>query len=266
VDASGVHPHSSPMQSPPSLFRPLAVAMGTLTTLRIPLRPPSDVDDLRLSTAAYPVVGLLVGSLPALMLALPLPDLPRAALALAVWIAVTGALHVDGWGDCCDAAFAPPRATEEETRQRRLVILKDPRMGVFGVTGIGLLLLGKWTALVHAPAVAPLAAAVLARWAMVYTLGAFPPARPDGMAATLGRGVPFWAATVFAIPVLVALTWTTDQPWMLARAVLAGTLAAVMAAAWLARRFGGITGDVCGAVGEMTELVSLWAFLPWGAR
>jgi adenosylcobinamide-GDP ribazoletransferase len=253
------------MQPPPSLFRPLLLAAGTLTVVRVPVRGPVPSDDLRLATVFYPLVGLFVGALPALALLLPLPSLPRAVLALAAWVLVTGALHLDGWADCCDAAFAPPRADAEETRQRRLAILKDPRVGVFGVAGTVLLLLGKTAALAYAPPAAPLAAAPLARWAMVYVLRTYPPARAEGLAASLGRGVPLWGATLVAIVVLVATIWCTDAPWIFAVAVVAGTLAALSAADFLARRFGGITGDVCGAVGEAAELAALWVFLPWGA-
>ena len=253
-----------PMQSPPSLFRPLLLAAGMLTVVRVPVRGDVSREELRLATVFYPVVGLLVGALPALALSLELPELARAALALAAWTVVTGALHVDGWGDCCDAAFAPPRGTPGETRERRLAILKDPRMGVFGVTGIVLLLVGKLAALAYAAPAAPLAAAPLARWGMVYVLRAYPAARPDGLAAGIGRDVPFWGATLAAIVVLVAALWCAEDPWSFAMAVVAGTLALLATAAFLARRFGGITGDVCGAAGEAAELAALWAFLPWG--
>src|SRR5206468_8479613 len=97
------------------------------TVIRVPLQGGAAAGDLRSSLVAYPLVGALVGLFPAAVLALPLPPLPRAALALAAWVMATGALHLDGWADCCDAAFAPPLADAEETRRRRLAILRDPR-------------------------------------------------------------------------------------------------------------------------------------------
>lgn len=251
------------MPSPPSLFRPLLLAAGTLTLVRVPVRGPVAPEDLRLATVFYPAVGLLVGALPALALLLPLPQLPRAVLALAAWTLVTRALHVRGWAGCCDAAFAPPRGDAAETRARRLAILEDPRVGVLGATGVGLLLLARAAALSEAPPVAPLVAAPLARWGMVYVLRAHPPARPGGPAATPG-GVPFWGATGVAAVVLVAVVWCTDAPWDAAHAVVAGTLALVAVSAFLARRLGGITDGVCGAAAEAAEVAALWTFLPWG--
>ncbi|HEX8359223.1 MAG TPA: adenosylcobinamide-GDP ribazoletransferase, partial [Longimicrobium sp.] len=104
-------------------LRSLALAAGTLSVVRVPVRDPVTPADLRASTAWYPLVGLALAALPTAALLAPLPALPRAALALAAWVAVTGALHLDGWADCCDAAFAPPRSTAEETMERRHAIL-----------------------------------------------------------------------------------------------------------------------------------------------
>jgi adenosylcobinamide-GDP ribazoletransferase len=243
--------------------RSLALAVGTLTVLRVPVVGRVERAELAASTAWYPLVGLGVGLVPAAMLLLPLPPLPRAALALAAWVAVTGALHLDGWADCCDAAFAPGRADAAATRERRLAILRDPHLGTFGTVGLVLLLLGKWTALAHVPAFAPLVAAPVARWGMVRALHAHPPARADGLGAAFAGGVPLgWASAALA-SVLLALLLLTPAPLRMTGAAAAGVVAAMGAAAFLARRFGGVTGDVCGAAGEAAELAALWVWLPW---
>lgn len=242
---------------------PLAASM--LTTLRVPLRGEVGVEALRRSTGWYPLVGVAVGAVPAALLLLPLPPLPRAALALAGWVLVTGALHLDGWADCCDAAFAPARADTQETRQRRLAILKDPHLGTFGAAGLTLLLVGKWSALAHVPALAPLLAAPLARWGMVYLLRAHRPARPDGLGATFAGRLPLgWATLALALPALAVL-WASGEPLRWAAAAALGVGAAVLLGRLLAARLGGVTGDVCGAAGEGAELVTLLALLPWGA-
>jgi len=234
--------------------------MLTVLRVRVPGRVPAE--ELRASTALYPLVGLGVGALPGLALLLPLPPLPRAALALALWVVMTGALHLDGWADCCDAAFAPALPDPMATRERRLRILKDPHLGTFGAVGVVLLLLAKWSALAYAPAAAPLLAAPAGRWCMVLTLRAFPPAREDGLGATFAGPVPLGAATAL-LGVLLVATWamTGTGPW----AALVGLGAGPAAAVLLARRFGGATGDVSGAAGEVAELATLWALLPWGA-
>lgn len=241
-----------------------------MTVLRVPLRADVAQEELRASAGLYPLVGVAVGAVPATALLLPLPPLPRAALALALWVVVTGALHLDGWADCCDAAFAPPRATSDETRARRLAILKDPHAGSFGVVGLMLLLLGKWTALVYVSPLAPLVAAPVGRWAMTVSLTRFPPARPDGLAAAFAGRVPTaaataWLAAALLLPMGLAARAARGIGWVpMGAAALLGAVGALGVAAWLARRFGGLTGDVCGAAGEAAELLVLWALLPWG--
>lgn len=245
-----------------ALLRRLVLATGTLTVVRLPVRGDASPEDLRESTALYPLVGLAVGSLPALVLLLPLPPLPRAVLALAGWVLASGAMHLDGWADCCDAAFAPARADAEETRARRLAILKDPHMGTFGVVGLVLLLLAKLAALVHLSWAAPLLAAPLGRWAMVYVLRAHPPARRDGLGAAFAGRVPLETATALVGATALLVIVASGDPLRGGLAVAAALAAAVAVARFLAGRFGGITGDLCGAAGEAVELVVLWAMLP----
>lgn len=249
-----------------ALLRRLILATGTLTVLRLPVRGDVPPEELRRSTALYPLVGLGVGAVPALILTLPLPPLARAALALAAWVIVTGALHLDGWADCCDAAFAPPMADPQATRERRLAILKDPHLGTFGAVGIVLLLLGKWSALAYCGAAAPLLAAPIARWSMVLALRVHPPARATGLGSTFAGAVPLGAATLL-LALLAAATLGLLLPpelWSAGMAsLLAGGAVGAGVAFLFARRFGGITGDVCGAAGETAELAALWALLPW---
>jgi adenosylcobinamide-GDP ribazoletransferase len=245
-------------------MRRLLLAAGMLTLWRVPLRGETSDGDLRQSTAFYPLVGLFVGLLPAGALLLPLPAMPRAALALAAWVVVTGAAHLGGWAHCCDAAFAPAAGDAEATHLRRLEILRDPRPGVFGIVGLILLMLGKWTALVHAPAFVPLVAAPLARWGMVHALRTYVPARPDGLGARLAGSVPLWTATWIAVAVLGLITFASPDPSLTGVAVTVGTAAGLVAAAFLVDRFGGITAGACGAAAELAELAVLWAFLPWG--
>ena len=92
----------------------------------------------------FPAVGLCLGALPALVFVLLGPVAPpplQAAMTLAVWIALTGGLHLDGLGDSFDGlGYAG-------SRERRLEIMRDPRIGAFGVTGLALILLLKYSSL-----------------------------------------------------------------------------------------------------------------------
>ena len=225
--------------------------------------------------AAYPLIGAVIG---ALLVGLAwllttgigwlqglaggsgagLSPLLTAALILVAWAAITGMLHLDGWADCCDALVAPL------SRERRLEVMKDPRLGSFGGAGLILLLLVKLAAVaeVLTPAAGrPLAALlpllvvpVLGRWAIVIAAASFPLARPDGMGASFRRGLgrrEIILATLTAAVACVVLGWRGPVLWAAAGLTLLGVGRLATA------RLGGLTGDVYGAIVELTETVTL---------
>ncbi|RME35545.1 MAG: adenosylcobinamide-GDP ribazoletransferase, partial [Thermoflexia bacterium] len=121
------------------MFRSLLTALHFLTRLPFPLRETS-LEEVGRSAWAFPLVGALTGLLLAgsdWALGYLFPPLLRAAPVLALWVAITGALHLDGFVDCCDALLAarPPEV--------RLEILRDTHVGAFGVVGAVVFLLLK---------------------------------------------------------------------------------------------------------------------------
>ena len=190
---------------------------------------------------------------------LPLPELPRAALALIIWVAVTGGLHDDAWMDTLDAAFAPVPA------ERRLEILEDPHVGAHAVTGAVLLQIARFAALAAVPAAALPVATVVGRTAMAVSLGLAPPARPEGLGATLSEGARPLPAIAVAAAILAVTAWLW-RPLHVPLAVAAGGAAAAVWGLFLARRFGGLTGDGHGSLGVLAELAALWAFVPADLR
>jgi adenosylcobinamide-GDP ribazoletransferase len=236
-------------------------AIGLLTVF--PVRPRWDDGAAPGRTMAfYPLVGALIGALLAglafLMGKTGLPataPLLPAALLLAAWAGITGGLHLDGWADCCDALFVPV------SRERRLAILHDPRLGGFGGIGLGVLLLVKLAAIQGMWAspwrllilfVVP----VLARWALVIAARVFPLARPDGMAAHFRQGLG-WREVIIA-SVTAALA-TALAGWR-GPAILGVVALAMLAVSRLAvARLGGLTGDVYGAIVETAETAALVA-------
>ena len=223
--------------------------------------------------AAYPLVGALIGvalvALAALMRWLvpaQTASLLLSVLVLAAWAALTGALHLDGWADCCDALFVPV------ARERRLEIMHDPRLGSFGGTGLVLLLMIKGAA-IQGLLVRPVAgslgglwpllvAPVLARWAVVVVARAFPSARSEGMAAYFRRGLTN-AAVAVATATAVAISALAGYP---ALVVWAAAALVMLGLAWLAQaRLGGLTGDVYGATIELVETVVLVVVCFWRA-
>lgn len=232
---------------------PLALALSALTPLRPRLSRAATARDEHAATALYPLIGIAIGLAAVGALMLPVGPAPRAVLALAAWVVLTGARGVDGWARCAEAALAPSAGTADETRARRQAILAEPRAGTAGTTALVLLLLAKGAALASAWTWAPLAAAPLARWALVYALGAYPSRRR-------GPGA-LWPATIVAMAVLVPLTVRAADPVRVAVAVVLGTLAALSLLDVLSRRFGALPDAARAAACEAAELAVLWTLL-----
>jgi adenosylcobinamide-GDP ribazoletransferase len=240
------------------------MAVGFLTTLPTPAAA-YDQAQFGRSGRWFPVVGLAIGLLLVaadLVLRRLFPDTVRGVLIVAGWAALTGGLHLDGLADCCDAL---PAAV---SRERRLEILRDPRLGAFGGIGLILFLLLKSSAVSalappYAAVTALLLAPVWARWFLLLAARR-QPARPDGMGAAFASGLAYGvmlAALIVPVATLIVSGLMTDS--------MARSLAAVAAAwgvAWLcmrvaSARLGGVTGDVYGLVVELSELTILLCYL-----
>jgi adenosylcobinamide-GDP ribazoletransferase len=228
-------------------LRGLRLAVQFLT--RLPVPGVNEFSPLELSRSGvwFPLVGAIVGIPPALILMSfgGRAPLLAAALALLVWVWLTGALHLDGLGDLADALAASHRDP-----RRLLTVLSDPHLGTFGVVSIVLALVLKWAALASLHPADVMGLPVLTAWARLGPLGWsrwLPPLRP-------GHGERFaWNPRVGAI-----IAWAVAL--LLASAVLApalclGLLALLAWGVWLKARLGGMTGDCLGAGVEVTEIV-----------
>jgi adenosylcobinamide-GDP ribazoletransferase len=238
------------------MMRGLWVALGFLTRLPLPARwfDPGAAA-ARESLAWYPLVGLLLGGLLCsaawLLQAVPAPL--AAALLLAAWVALSGALHLDGLADSADAWVGGLG-----DRERTLAIMKDPRCGPAGVVVLVLLLLLKFAALQsllpsHGPAL--LLAPLLARSALSLLLLTTPYARPAGLAGALLDAPRRVCWCGLALSALLALL--CGAPGL--RALVASLLVFVLWRRAGLRRIGGFTGDTAGALAELIELAVLLA-------
>lgn len=248
-------------------FRPIAgflVALRFLTRLPVPFVRTLDPPPLASAMGLFPVAGLLIGAMSGGVLVLSdlggLPDLFSATLAIATGAMITGALHEDGLSDVADG-FGGGRS-----REHRLEIMRDSRIGAYGALALGLVLMARASLLMALLELPPLDAVILiacaaafSRSLMVDLLWATRPARMDGLSVMAGR--PSRNTTLLALA-LGGVAAGVGGSLVLAPA--AGVVALIAAGFGLAivralamRKIGGQTGDVCGAGQVISEIAML---------
>ena len=225
-----------------------ADAVTFLTIVPLRRHPPGDLGP---AAPWFPAVGALVGALAGALLLAAQPLLGAqvaATLAVVVLVAVTGALHADGLADCADGLGA------RGGRERRLDVMRDPAVGVFGtlaLLGWALLVIGSLARLGRTDALLTLvSAAAIGRWGALLHAVAVAPARRDGLGAGFAvRPVALAPATLATI----AVALLANPPARGLAALLAGVLAALLVSLWARRTLGGRTGDTLGATVALGE-------------
>ncbi|MGA7932469.1 MAG: adenosylcobinamide-GDP ribazoletransferase [Kovacikia sp.] len=209
-----------------------------------------------------PLVGLAIGGGLGLvdlgLEALGMPLLTRSALIVAMWVGITGGLHLDGAMDTADGlAVMDP--------QRRLQVMADSRTGAFGAMVAVLILLLKTAALsdLHTYRwLALMAASGWGRWGQLVAIARYPYLKPEGKGAfhkaairSIWEGLP----SLLLLLGLSALAAGLAQNHGLAAGVVGGGGAtiALLTGAWFNHKLGGQTGDTYGAVVEWTEALLL---------
>ena len=172
-------------------FYPLLLAIQFLTQIPVKLKQSYDEREVGASLLYYPLVGLLLGVLLTGLHRLldGVPVLLHAALLLAAWVLITGALHLDGLADSVDAWLGGIG-----NRERTLAIMKDPCAGPAAVVAVVLVLLLKFSALASLKQSgddwALLWPLLLARSAMPLLFLTTPYVRPGGLGAALAQHAP----------------------------------------------------------------------------
>lgn len=246
----------------------IARATGFLSRLPMPARHFKGHDgSLTRASGMFPAAGLIIALCPGLLVLILSLSNANAALtailALAVLIGVTGALHEDGLADSADAFGA------RGGREHMLEIMKDSRIGTYGVLAlmisfalravaltIILSVIGGWSTFVVL-----LAVAAASRAAMVWHWNVLPPARQNGVAASVGapEDSARTVALVSGAILFVALVTLTSG---LVAALLSLALLAAAARQWTSMvraKLNGHTGDTIGATQQITETVCLTA-------
>ena len=235
-------------------MKPLLAALRFLTILPVPGGWGTATEDLARSVAWFPVVGLLLGGISAVIAwaaALVAPPMVAAAAIVIVLLTFSGCLHLDGLSDTADGFLS------SRPRERILEIMKDSHVGAMGVVVIFGVLMLKFASLASLPAKEFWPAALLmplaGRCALVLHMAILPYARPEGLGSVFYRRRPRWVAG-WAAAVLAATAFGLLGPRGVA--IWAVCVAVTLAfSVYVYRKIGGATGDTLGAVCEIIEVV-----------
>lgn len=230
-------------------------AVRFFTRLPVPGWVVHSSEALKRSARYFPAVGLLVGGIGALVYvgaAFLWPQPVAVLLSMAATIHATGAFHEDGLADTVDGLGGG------WDKLRILEIMKDSRVGSYGVVALVLALLGKFTLLNSLDrALVPLALLAghaVSRFCSTALLATMDYARDDLLAKSkpLATRISGGAMLVALLFVVVALAWLPTEK------ALTGCALAALAALWLAAKFkhwlGGYTGDCLGATQQVSEI------------
>ncbi|WLP93576.1 adenosylcobinamide-GDP ribazoletransferase [Psychrobacter sp. M13] len=252
--------------------RLVLVAIQFLTRIPVPSFDHYDPQWLHQSSRHFPAVGLLVGVLCAVVFwlaSLLFSPLVAAVASTVFSIKLTGAFHEDGLADTCDGLGGGL------TRARTLEIMKDSRLGTYGVLGLVSALLLKITLLATMPVLVAIAALIIAHSAsrlLCISLIALLPyggelehakAKPMAQQLTLQQALFASGWVILAIILVLALFPQIIQLisiWQVLLAIMLALIATDYMRRLLRRRLGGYTGDGLGATQQLSE-VAIYAGL-----
>ena len=235
----------------------LKISIAFLTRLGFAREAPTTGGSLAQAVWAFPIAGILVGVIGAVVYGLAhrigLPPWPAAALSVAATLAATGCLHEDGLADTADGFGGA-------TPERKLEIMRDSRIGTFGLCALVMSLLIRTSALASLAEPALVAAALIAahaaaRATMPPLMFFVPPARRDGLSFQAGQPSSEGVA-VATILGLLFLAGSLGLRRAIEAAIVLAIVVALLARLTL-RQIGGQTGDVIGALEQLSEIVVL---------
>lgn len=243
-------------------MRSFFAAIQFLTICPFPIGFQCGEKELRHSVAFFPVVGLLLGGVLALLargIGWLFPPLPASAITVILMLAVSGCFHMDGLADTADGFLS------SRPKERILEIMRDSRIGPMGVIAVVCTVMLKVTALASMPGrlffgtvfLMPLAG----RCALVILPAALPYARPQGgLVSAFGRS----SKPVLLITVLLlfAAAWWALGIVGLSAAGIA-VLVTLIFSRYCDRKIGGFTGDTLGAACEIAEVVPALVAASW---
>jgi len=234
-----------------------ALAWQFLTIIPLPSRwlPETLPSTFSIALRWFPVVGFLLG------LGLVLIDqllgqlfapLVLNLVILSLYVVVTGGLHQDGLADTVDALAGGT------TPEHRLEIFRDSHIGALGVTGLVLSLGLRYAVLMALPfgmrEIALLCMPAVGRWSMVMGIWKSVYPRVEGLAASFIRNSSSVDSVIATFVVGVGLG-VAFGPVPAVVVLGVGYLLVRGYVWWIAKKVGGITGDILGSINEGMEIV-----------
>ena len=240
------------------MIKGFILALQFLTRLPINVAIDFNSENLRRSTFFYPYVGLFLGAIATIPYYLfsPYNKQVSAFMVLLLMIFLTGGLHLDGLSDTADGFFS------NRDREGTLEIMKDSRIGAFGVISLILIILFKYILILSLDTNLPVAMALSmgnSRLTTLLQIAFKKNARPGGLGDMIhqAHSKPYIVTTAI---IYTLITLGLDLSFIIP--LIISLIFGQFISLYSYKKIGGFTGDVYGASIELTEAISLLAF--WG--
>lgn len=240
----------------------LIAALQFLTRIPIPISIDFDDKNLKTSILFFPFVGILIGLLAGLPYSYiySINNQVSAILALLLLVIVTGGMHIDGLSDTFDGFFS------NRNKEKILEIMKDSRVGAFGVVSIIMYLMLEFVFLSNIKTdhlLVLMIAVGNSRTVITYIISTKKSARPDGMGKMFQRTKPIKNFLVGLIVHIFLIIYI--NPYYIISLILNFIIGEYIS--YLSyKKIDGVTGDVYGTIillGEITSLIGLWGIQTW---
>lgn len=247
----------------------LLIGLQFLTRIRLVKQTEWSPENFGRSVKYFPIVGAVIGSILAGIAYLGMIYFPSVfgmhfpahfgvVILLLLSILLTGGLHCDGFMDTMDGVFSG------RSRERMLEIMKDSCVGANGVVAFAVLLLAKWSLLFDLKLdanhliIALFVMPIISRMAMVMGITLFPYARPEGIGkafAQYANKKSLWIAAISTLLFVVPCGFSA-----IISMIGVGVFTPIFCR-YITSVLGGLTGDVYGALTELSEILVLILFL-----